>query len=98
MPCTVLSGLVGYAAKYIGLESSNAEMVSISMYIVAAVVLFYGLYRTFTDKSLEDRNALDKKFQEEYVCPKCGHFLGVKPYNILRQDECCPYKKCKWTE
>lgn len=98
MPCTVLSVLVGFVLKYSGLESSKIELTSMAMYVVAAIVLFYGLYKTFTDKSLEERKLLDKKFQEDYVCPNCKHFLGVKPYSLLRQDECCPYKRCKWTE
>lgn len=98
MPCTVVGVLVGSVLKYSGLESGTIELASMAMYVVAAIVLFYGLYRTATDKSIEERKLLDKKFQEEYVCPNCKHFLGVKPYSVLRQDECCPYKRCKWTE
>lgn len=98
MPCTILTGLMGFVFKNIGIEDANVEIASMVMYIIAAMVLFYGLYRTFTDKSIDERKMLDKKFQEEYVCPKCKHFLGVKPYDILRQDKFCPYNKCKWTE
>lgn len=99
MPCTVLTGLIGYVFKSIGVESSNTfENMSMGLYVIAAIVLFYGLYRTITDRSIEDRKLLDKKFQEDYVCPKCKHFLGVRPYKILRQDEFCQYNKCKWAE
>ena len=98
MPCTVLTGLIGFVFKSIGVENANTEIISMIMYIIAAMVLFYGLFRTITDKSLEERKMLDKKFQEDYVCPKCKHFLGVKSYDILRQDKFCPYNKCKWTE
>lgn len=99
MPCTVFTGLIGYVFKSVGIENSNTlENISMGMYVIASIMLFYGLYRTITDRSIEDRKLLDKKFQEDYVCPKCRHFLGVKPYHILRQDECCPYNKCKWTE
>lgn len=98
MPCTVLTGLMGFIFKSMGVENENSETVSMVMYIIAAVILFYGLYRTVTDKSLEERKELDKKFQKDYVCPKCKHFLGVKPYEILRQDKFCPYNKCEWAE
>ena len=98
MPCTVLTGLMGFVFKSIGVENENSETVSMIMYIIAAVILFYGLYKTVTDKSLEERKELDKKFQKDYVCPKCKHFLGVKPYEILRQDKFCPYNKCEWAE
>lgn len=98
MPCTVISGLAGLAFKYIGLDAHTTEIVSMVMYIIAAIVLFYGLYKTATDKSLEERKALDRKFQEDYVCPSCKHFLGFQAYRILRQNDCCPYKRCKWVE
>ena len=67
---------------------------------IALVVMIIGFYKRFTDKSIEETEQLNEKFQDRYVCPnpKCHHFLGNQPYNILRQNKNCPYCKCQWTE
>ena len=98
MPCTVLSTMAGFAFKQLGLSEGTTETVSFIMYLIAAVVLFYGLYRTYTDHSLEERKQIEQKYQDEYVCPHCKHFLGFQAFRILRQNKNCPYCKCKWVE
>ena len=97
---TVLSTLVGMAAKHMGLQPEFSAALSYTMYAIAAVVLFYGLFRTITDKSLEQKMKITEKFQDNYVCPNpdCRHFMGNQPYKILRQNSCCPYCKCKFVE
>ena len=67
---------------------------------IALVVMIIGLWLRFTDKSIEKTEQLNEKFQDRYVCPnpKCHHFLGNQPYNILKQNKNCPYCKCQWTE
>ncbi len=37
-----------------------------------------------------------KSFQQRYVCPKCGHFMGFQDYDILSQNDACPYCKTKY--
>lgn len=62
--------------------------------ILIGIVFF--VMGTRTDKSLTMRlHKLDKGFQRKYVCPnpKCHHFLGNKPYDLLSQDKGCPYCK-----
>lgn len=100
LPLTVLSTLVGMAAKHMGLQPEFSAALSYTMYAIAAVVLFYGLFRTITDKSLEQKMKITEKFQDNYVCPNpdCRHFMGNQPYKILRQNSCCPYCKCKFVE
>lgn len=39
---------------------------------------------------------LNKQFQKRYVCPKCGHFMGFQDYDILEQNDACPYCKTKF--
>ena len=96
MPCTVISGMAGLAFKHLGVDGSISDTVSLVMYLIAAAVLFYGLYKTVTDRSIEEKKQLNEKFQEDYVCPHCKRFLGFQPYNILSQNKNCPYNKCKW--
>lgn len=100
LPLTVLSSLVGIAAKHIGLQPEISSTLSYIMYAIAAIVLFYGLYRSFADKSLEQKVKITEKFQDNYVCPNpdCRHFMGNQPYKILRQNSSCPYCKCKFVE
>lgn len=44
----------------------------------------------------EKKRELKLQFQKLYVCPKCGHFMGYKSYDLLIQDPCCPYCKAKY--
>lgn len=39
---------------------------------------------------------MTKQFQRNYVCPKCGHFMGFQDYDILIQGDACPYCKTKY--
>ena len=67
---------------------------------IAVVIMVYGFYKRFTDKSIEEQEQLTEQFQNQYICPnpKCRHFMGNQPYNILRQHTNCPYCKCKFNE
>jgi hypothetical protein len=40
---------------------------------------------------------LNKQFMIDYVCPKCGNFLGYVPYEALANKSVCSFCKCKWT-
>jgi hypothetical protein len=39
---------------------------------------------------------LDKDFKSKYVCPNCHHFLGYNPYDVLKQNDACPYCRAKY--
>jgi hypothetical protein len=52
-------------------------------------------YQKSTDVPKQQRD-LNKKFQQRYVCPKCGHFMGFTDYDILIQNDACPYCKTKY--
>ncbi len=100
IPLTILSSLAGFVATKIGLNETVSTAISYCMYALAILFLFYGLYRTISDKSLEEKKVLDRNFQEKYVCPNpdCNRFMGNQPYNIFRQNTFCPYCKCKFTD
>lgn len=63
---------------------------------VALVIMAYGLYRRFTDKSIEQQEEIKKQFQRDYVCPQCHHFMGYQDYDLLKQNTACPYCKTKF--
>lgn len=39
---------------------------------------------------------MNKDFQRRYVCPKCGHFMGFQDYEVLLQNDACPYCRTKY--
>lgn len=60
--------------------------------IIISVVFFVKAYRD-SSKLPQKRQELNKKFQRDYVCPHCGHFMGNQSYDILVQNGSCPYCK-----
>ena len=66
---------------------------AIAFTVIAFVVFLIGIYLRFTDKSIEEREDITKTFQNDYVCPNCGHFLGNQSYDLVSQNRSCPYCK-----
>lgn len=46
----------------------------------------------------EKMEALTRQFKIDYVCPKCGNFLGDIPFENLRNRKICGICKCKWVK
>lgn len=70
----------------------------ILLYAVAigiSVAFTYQAYKKSTEIPQHQRE-LTKQFQQRYVCPKCGHFMGFQDYDILAQNDACPYCKTKY--
>lgn len=70
----------------------------ILLYAVAigiSVAFTYQAYVKSTDIPKQQREQT-KRFQQRYVCPKCGHFMGFTDYDILIQNDACPYCKTKY--
>ena len=70
----------------------------IALYAVAigiSVVFTYQAYIKSSDIPKQQRE-MNKRFQQRYVCPKCGHFMGFTDYDILAQNDACPYCKMNY--
>ena len=65
---------------------------------LSILITIYLWYRgNKSDSSLNIRlNDLLKEFRRRYTCPKCGHFMGSIPYDVLIQNDGCPYCKRKY--
>lgn len=87
---TMLGGLLS------GIASDELKPYAYVFTAIALVVMLYGFYRRFTDNSIEEQEDIKKTFQRKYVCPKCGHFMGFTDYDILIQNDACPYCKTKF--
>ena len=69
---------------------------SITFTVIALLIMAYGFYRQATDRAIDKQEQLKKQFQRDYVCPKCGRFLGFLDYDLLRQNNNCPGCKAKY--
>lgn len=46
----------------------------------------------------EKMEALTRQFKIDYVCPKCGNFLGEVPFENLRNKKVCGICHCRWVK
>ncbi len=69
---------------------------SITFTVIALLIMAYGFYRQATDRAIDKQEQLKKQFQRDYVCPKCGRFLGFVDYDLLHQNKNCPGCKAKY--
>lgn len=65
---------------------------------LSIMITIYLWYRgNNPDSSLNIKlNNLSKEFRKKYTCPKCGHFMGNIPYDVLIQNDGCTSCKRKF--
>ena len=76
--------------------SENIRPYSITFTVIALLIMAYGFYRQATDRAIDKQEQLKKQFQRDYVCPKCGRFMGFVDYDLLHQNSHCPGCKAKY--
>lgn len=101
-----LSGLLSMAAMLAMVFESNKDDsgggVSIRMMIYGFAALFtlVAFVITFINakKIPEQQDAIDRRFRKRYICPnpKCRHFMGTQPYDVLAQGSGCPYCRAQY--
>lgn len=72
--------------------------VYICLYALAigiSVLFTYQAYKKSSEVPRQQRE-MNKQFQQTYVCPKCGHFMGFQDYDVLAQGDACPYCHTKY--
>ena len=94
LPMTLLS-LVGLGAAAIPALGNIAPVIG----IVGMGLLIFSLVKSYNGSkdNPEKMEALNKQFMIDYVCPKCGNFLGYVPFEALENKSSCNFCKCKWT-
>jgi hypothetical protein len=60
-----------------------------------SVVFTYQAYQKSSEVPRQQKE-MNKDFQRRYVSPKCGHFMGFQDYEVLTQNDTCPYCKTKY--
>lgn len=66
--------------------------------VVGLGLLVFSLFKSYNGNrdNPEKLETLNKQFMIDYVCPKCGNFLGFIPYENLENKSTCNFCKCKW--
>jgi len=73
---------------------------AIKPFMGGLMVMFVGIATFLVYKGLKEQpvkmEELNKQFMIDYVCPKCGNFLGYIPFESLVNKKQCSFCKCKW--
>ena len=89
-----LPGVIGVVVGFLGKGSPTLFGVSLLITIVAPTIGIY-LGAKQAAKVPMQLQALANQFKIDYVCPKCGTFLGEIPWESLLNRKQCPVSSCK---
>lgn len=106
----IRAGRVGALRSGVGIFSIGAILVtqiaggfnlySCLFYIVVVVanIVFFVTSFSGAKKKVEQAEYRKQMFMRAYVCPnpKCRHFMGNSPYEIISQNPQCPWCKAKY--
>jgi hypothetical protein len=89
-----LPGVIGVMIGFMGKGSPTFLGISLFVAICApAAGIYMGAKQSAKiPKQLQD---LANQFKIDYVCPKCGTFLGEIPWESLANKKQCPVNSCK---
>lgn len=92
------TGLITMVAIALSMFTGRDSTIYLILYGAAIVISLAFTVKAYRESANAPRRMqeLSDKFQKDYVCPKCGHFLGMQSYDILKQNDGCPYCKAKY--
>jgi pSer/pThr/pTyr-binding forkhead associated (FHA) protein len=96
LPFAVI-GVIGLGIGFVGQRSNGIFIISLLLAICAPTIgIFFGARQSA--KIPEQLQNLANKFKIDYVCPKCGTFLGEVPWESVVNKKQCPVSSCraKW--
>lgn len=89
-----LPGIVGVVIGFLGKGSPELFGISLLITICAPTIGIY-LGAKQSAKIPQQLQDIANQFKIDYVCPKCGTFLGEIPWESLRNRKQCPVSSCK---
>ena len=96
MPFAVI-GVLGIVMGFLGHAEKGLFIFSFILAVLAPTIGIYFGARQAAKIPAQLQN-LANKFKIDYVCPKCGTFLGEVPWESLKNKKHCPVSSCraKW--
>ena len=89
-----LPGIVGVVIGFLG--KGSPELFGISLLItICAPTVGICLGAKQSAKIPQQLQDIANQFKIDYVCPKCGTFLGEIPWESLKNRKQCPVSSCK---
>ena len=96
LPSIVIMLLFGLTMIFGHSEWASA----IKPFVGGLMIVFIGITTFQVYKGQKEQpvkmEELNKQFMIDYVCPKCGNFLGYIPFELLVNKKQCSFCKCKW--
>ena len=92
-----LPGVIGVTIGFLGKGSPEMFGISLFITILAPTIGIY-LGAKQASKVPLQLQILADNFKINYVCPKCGAFLGEIPWESLVKKKQCPACKAKWAK
>lgn len=69
----------------------NVCFITVPLVLIGFFLMIKNYINRKKDTSIDDGELLLKEFQHNYVCPNCSRFLGTSSYDIISQNDKCPY-------
>ena len=92
------TGLIIMIAIALSIITGRQSLWYIVLYgvaILVSLVLFVKAWKNAASVPQKTQQ-LSQQFQRDYVCPHCGRFLGNQSFQILSQNDYCPYCKTQF--
>ncbi len=89
-----LPGIVGVVMGFLGKGSPTLFGISLFIAVCAPTIGIY-LGAKQAAKVPRQLQKIANQFKIDYVCPKCGTFLGEIPWESLKNRKECPRPSCK---
>lgn len=92
------TGVITMAAIALSIATGGRNIWYILLYGLAILISLLSFVKAYRDASKVPQRRLElaRRFQRTYVCPRCGHFMGNQPYELLAQNPQCPYCKTQF--
>ena len=92
---TGIISMSAIACAFVFGQGSTLQMILYGLAITASIVFFVIAHSKAGEIPLK-RREIKHHFESNYLCPRCHHFMGYQGYNILAQNDACPYCKTKF--
>lgn len=84
-----VSGIIAPILANVKELGSNSLFITVPISLISLIIYIKNYNEK--DTSIVDKDKLNEKFMDEYVCPACKeHFFGFQPYKLVRKIPKCP--------